>query len=166
MTTTTTSSKPSLIYQLWTFAWRTLEEEELRDILSLATTYAKEKRLMKIAMICPVRGLGVDELHKLKQYVHDLRSRGHEVYWPFEDPDQQDTISLRMCKDNRRAIEDANEVHVWWNPTSLGSHFDLGMAFALNKHIVWINKADRSISNPGSLERFLHEIDEPEEVLT
>jgi hypothetical protein len=33
-------------------------------------------------------------------------------------------------------MHEADEVHVFWDVESFGSHFDLGMAYALNKRIV------------------------------
>jgi nucleoside 2-deoxyribosyltransferase len=48
-------------------------------------------------------------------------------------------IGLRICQDNRAAIEAADEIHIYWNPDSKGSLFDLGIAFALRKQIVLIN---------------------------
>ncbi len=94
---------------------------------------------MRIFLICPVRGATPDELSMMEKYVQGLESSGHVVHWPPRDTDQRDPIGLRICGDNRQAIVDANEVHVWWSPTSMGSLFDLGMAFALEKKIVLAN---------------------------
>jgi hypothetical protein len=36
-------------------------------------------------------------------------------------------------------MREADEVHVFWDVESFGSHFDLGMAYALGKRIVPIS---------------------------
>jgi hypothetical protein len=37
-------------------------------------------------------------------------------------------------------MRNADEVHVFWDVESFGSHFDLGMAYALNKRIVPLSR--------------------------
>lgn len=96
---------------------------------------------MKIFLICPVRGITDEEKNAtiIARYVLNLVRSGHMVHWPLRDTDQDDLVGLRICQDNRHAIEDADEIHVWWNGKSQGSLFDLGMAFALRKKIVLVN---------------------------
>lgn len=94
---------------------------------------------MKIFLICPVRGIADEGQSAIARYVLNLVRAGHMVHWPLRDTDQDDLVGLRICQDNRRAIEDADEIHVWWNGKSQGSIFDLGMAFALRKKIVLVN---------------------------
>lgn len=94
---------------------------------------------MRIFLICPVRNVSAEEIVAIKKYVFDLEQAGHIVHWPFRDTDQNDPIGLRICQDNRQAIVDADEIDVWWNDTSKGSYFDLGIAFALGKKIVLAN---------------------------
>jgi hypothetical protein len=36
---------------------------------------------------------------------------------------------------HRKAMLESNEVHIFWDRESTGSHFDFGMAFALGKKI-------------------------------
>lgn len=66
------------------------------------------------------------------------------VYWPLEDTNQDDPIGLRICADNRRAIWEADEVHIWFDTNSEGSIFDLGMYFAFlmiqKKKLIVINR--------------------------
>jgi len=88
---------------------------------------------MRIFLICPVRGHDPSETQEL---VEKIEQQGHEVYWPHRDTNQVDSCGLRICEDNRRAIEAADEVVVVWNGESQGCLFDLGMAFALRKPIL------------------------------
>ena len=92
-----------------------------------------------VFLICPVRGVTDEENELIKDYVDGLEGDGVNVYWPKRDTDQGDSTGLRICEDNRVAIEAADEVHVWFNPVSTGSIFDLGMTFALGKKVVLAN---------------------------
>lgn len=94
---------------------------------------------MKIFLICPVREMTDDERSVIEGYVERMEKAGHSVHWPPRNTDQNDPIGLRICEDNRKAIEEADEVHVWWNGKSQGSFFDLGMAFALRKKFFLVN---------------------------
>jgi nucleoside 2-deoxyribosyltransferase len=86
-------------------------------------------------LICPVRGHSMSET---EQVVAELEAQGWSVHWPPRDTDQRDPVGLRICMDNRAAIEAADAVHVVWDGVSQGCLFDLGMAFALGKplHVI------------------------------
>ena len=112
---------------------------------------------MKIFLICPVRGITEGEMISIERYVLDVeRSGHHKVYWPPRDTNQNDLIGLRICGDNRQAIEDADEVHIWWDGKSQGSLFDLGMAFALKKKIFLVNFGSVQITPHKSFDNLLH----------
>lgn len=94
---------------------------------------------MKIFVICPVRNATEGETSKLENYVASREKTGDVVHWPARDTNQNDKVGLRICTDNRRAIFEADEVHIWFNPASQGTLFDIGIAFALEKKIRLIN---------------------------
>ncbi|MGD9001868.1 MAG: nucleoside 2-deoxyribosyltransferase [Anaerolineae bacterium] len=83
-------------------------------------------------LICPVRGHDMSETADL---VRRLEDEGWEVHWPPRDTDQVDETGYRICRDNRRAIEEADVVFVVWDGRSKGCLFDLGMAFAMGKPV-------------------------------
>jgi len=87
---------------------------------------------MRSFLICPVRGKSPSETAGI---VDGLEMAGYEVHWPHRDTNQNDPIGLRICTDNRAAIEAADVVHIVWDGQSQGCLFDLGMAFAMNKKI-------------------------------
>jgi nucleoside 2-deoxyribosyltransferase len=91
---------------------------------------------MKVYVVCPVRHVTAELNDRIAAEVASLEAAGHEVHWPMRDTDQHDTSGFRICRDNRAAIEAADEIHVIWDGHSQGSLFDLGMAFALRKHVV------------------------------
>jgi len=53
-----------------------------------------------------------------------------EVYVPGIDTIQTGT-EKEILEANRRALKDADECHVLWDLSSLGTIFDMGMAFGL-----------------------------------
>jgi len=101
---------------------------------------------MKIYIVCPVAKITANERYKLDKYVKELESEGHKVHLPFRDTYQVSIGGgiLQMAQ-NRKAIEGADEVHVFWNRSSEGSKFDIGMAYALRKPIVLINPVEIKI---------------------
>jgi hypothetical protein len=90
---------------------------------------------MKIFLICPVRGVTEDYKVWQENLVTQIEACGDEVHWPPRDTDQVDDIGLRICSDNRQAIEQADMIYVVWDGKSQGCLFDLGMAFAMRKQI-------------------------------
>lgn len=90
---------------------------------------------MKIFLACPVRGISSEYRDSTEAQVKLLESRGHQVYYPQRDTNQQDSTGLQICFDNRKAIEGADVVYVIWDGESQGVLFDLGMAFALGKPV-------------------------------
>jgi len=97
---------------------------------------------MKIFLISPVRNVTTDEQsQEIREYVERKESGGHKVHWPKRDT-KQDAKSIDICKQNALAIADSDEVHIWFDPSSKGSHFDLGIAFALSKKLVVVRNVD------------------------
>ena len=113
--------------------------------------------MKKVFIISPVRKIDKCIEGQIRFYVNGLKDKGYMVYWPLIDTNQDDKIGLRICNENRQAIWEANEVHIWFDPNSEGSGFDLGMYFAFlmfsRKKLVIINKdhvfptADKSFNN-------------------
>jgi nucleoside 2-deoxyribosyltransferase len=93
---------------------------------------------MRIYLICPVRGCDEATRKEMDAYVNWLEGRGHMVHYPPRDVDQS-LSGPEICECHREAIINADAVHVWWNSTSIGSHFDFGMAYALKKPIYAAN---------------------------
>jgi len=98
----------------------------------------------KSFLICPVRG---HESSELEFVVQQLENEGWTVHWPPRDTQQDnDPTGLRICGDNRKAIEEADVIHVVWDGKSQGSLFDLEIAFALRKKVVAIQLPDATES--------------------
>jgi len=89
----------------------------------------------EIFIISTVRSATEEYVNKLEQYVQKLESSGHSVHLPHRDTNQENS-GFDICVQNTNAINDADEVHIFYNSKSQGTHFDLGVAFALNKKLV------------------------------
>lgn len=96
-----------------------------------------------IFIICTVRGATDEYKAELEEYVKTLEDIGHKVHLPHRDTDQSDT-GYGICKQNAEAIKNAKSVHVFYNSESQGTHFDMGVSFALNKHIVVVERLPRT----------------------
>lgn len=103
-----------------------------------------------VFLICPVRDANPEQKKVMEEYITKLESEGKVVYYPARDTDQIDPIGYRICCDNRQAIFDSKEVHLFYDKTSQGSLFDLGMTFMadliMDKPIKLVNKDDIEIT--------------------
>ncbi len=85
-----------------------------------------------VYIVCPVTSATPQQTAAIRAYVEHLEADGHRVYWPARDTIQDDpTGGWNVCEQNARAIMAADEIHVWWDRTSRGSIFDIGVAWAL-----------------------------------
>ena len=89
----------------------------------------------KVYLICTVRQQTEKEGTIFDEYVKELKAKGVDVYYPMRDAPQDSITGYEIVEDELRAIKEADEIHVFWNVESKGSHFDLGMAYALRKKI-------------------------------
>lgn len=90
---------------------------------------------MKIHLICPVRNVTDEQQKEIDDYCHNMISMGHECHNPKYAVDQNDDTGFNICKGHLESMVSADLVAVFWDVNSKGSHFDLGMAFALGKKI-------------------------------
>ena len=90
---------------------------------------------MNVYIICSVRKANEKYRNNLEKYVRELEEEGHKVHLPHRDTDQN-ARGIDICKQNREATVWADEIHIFFSGDSTGSHFDLGMAFVLNKKIL------------------------------
>jgi len=89
---------------------------------------------MNIFIICTVRDASTEYRRKLEKYAEDLENAGHSVHLPHRDTNQN-ASGLNICQENKNAIIKADEVHIFYNLSSQGTHFDMGMAFMAGKKI-------------------------------
>ena len=90
---------------------------------------------MKIHLICPVRGVTEEQQKEIDDYAKSLEEQGHTVHNPKYAVDQEDETGYRICWGHLESMKITNRVDIFWDVSSKGSHFDVGMAFALAKAI-------------------------------
>lgn len=95
----------------------------------------------KLFIICTVRGASDEYKQELEDYVAVKESEGCTVHLPHRDT-KQDQNGIDICSDNTYAINEADEVHVFYNSKSQGTHFDLGVSFALRKKLVVVKNEE------------------------
>jgi hypothetical protein len=91
---------------------------------------------MNVYIICAVRNATPERVVEIRAYAEGLRDQGHHVHFPPDDAPQDGPTGEAICRVHRDAMDLAHEVHVFWDVESKGSHFDLGMAYALRKRVV------------------------------
>lgn len=97
--------------------------------------------MKKVFVICTVRGASDEYKQKLEDYVKKLESEGCKVHLPHRDTDQN-ASGYDICNQNARAIASSHEVHIFYNPDSQGTHFDMGVAFAYGRKIVVVENVE------------------------
>lgn len=112
-----------------------------------------------IFVICPVRNASLQQTEAIEEWVREFEADGKTVYWPARDTNQDDANGYRICRDNADAIKSAKSVHVWFDPASQGSLFDIGMAFALEKPIRLINRCMLEKTEKKSFQNVLLALD-------
>lgn len=90
---------------------------------------------MNIYIICAVRNAKPERVLSIRAYADLLREHGHHVHFPPDNAPQNDPTGEAICRAHLNAMKEADEVHVFWDVESKGSHFDLGMAYALGKQL-------------------------------
>jgi len=91
--------------------------------------------MKKVFIICSVRNATEEYRTKLESYVSGLEKRNIKVHLPHRDTNQNARV-IEICEENAKAIRNADEVHIFYSSSSQGTHFDMGVAFALNKPLV------------------------------
>lgn len=110
--------------------------------------------MKKVFIICSVRGASEEYRIKLENYVSELENKGVIVHLPHRDTNQN-ARGFDICIQNANAIKDSDEVHIFYNSSSQGTHFDMGVAFALNKLIIVVE--NEKYSEGKSYPRMLDE---------
>ena len=115
-----------------------------------------ETKTYDVFIISPVRNITDEQKLAIENHIQGLKEEGFTVYFPLTDTNQEDpTLGYNICYDNREAMENSKEVHIYFDKKSEGSLFDLGMAFALNKSITIINVEDLESSEVKSVSNLI-----------
>lgn len=81
-------------------------------------------------VICTVRNATEEYKKELEEFVAKKEAEGWIMHLPHRDTNQNAT-GLEICIENFNAISTADKVFIFYNPDSQGTHFDMGVAFAI-----------------------------------
>ena len=103
--------------------------------------------------------IGSSQYHqKMIDYAHKMTKEGYEVFLPAID-DSLFKSTLEILEVNKRKMETADEVHMFYDGKSNGTIFDFGMAFAMGKPLFIIYMNDKSIVD-GMKQYALNELED------
>ena len=81
---------------------------------------------------------------KMLDYAEQKEKEGHRVFFPALD-DAKFKSTLEILETNRKRMQGADEVHLFYDGKSHGTIFDFGMAFAMGKPLFIVYMNDKSI---------------------
>ncbi|MBQ2947161.1 MAG: hypothetical protein IJE04_04910 [Bacilli bacterium] len=95
----------------------------------------------KIFLICPVRNATESQKKWIEEFVKEKINDGYVIHAPHLHTVQSDLFGgYAICKQNANAVATSEEIDIYYDQSSTGSVFDLGVAYALNKPLVILNK--------------------------
>lgn len=110
----------------------------------------------KIFLICPVRNATDEQRKWIEDYVSDKVRDGYIIHAPHLHTRQTDMLGgYSICKQNAEAIASSNSISIYYDQSSNGSAFDLGVAYALNKKVEILNKEDIVFDNKDFIDKML-----------
>lgn len=97
----------------------------------------------KIFLICPVRNATKEQRKWIENFVYEKYNEGYIIHAPHLHTRQMDLFGgYSICKQNAKAVSTSEEIDIYYDQSSTGSVFDLGVAYALNKPLVILNKEE------------------------
>ncbi len=97
----------------------------------------------KIFLICPVRNATDEQRKSIEEFVREKYDDGYTIHAPHLHTRQTDLFGgYAICKQNAEAVASSQEIDIYYDQSSTGSVFDLGVAYALHKPLRLLNKED------------------------
>ncbi len=115
---------------------------------------------MRITIICPVRKGTPDEVFG---HVEQLEGSGHKVFFPTRDIPKVMPES-EICRKMRIEIAAAKEVHVWYDGSSQGVHYDMGVLETIldwsvfSPKVKWLNPVENPVGYEAVLKEMCDEV--------
>jgi len=95
----------------------------------------------KIFLICPVRNATLEQREWIENFVSEKYSEGYIIHAPHLHTRQTDLFGgYAICVQNAEAVATSEEIDIYYDQSSTGSVFDLGVAYALQKPLKLLNK--------------------------
>ena len=86
----------------------------------------------KFNVIGPVRNSNPTQIKKIQEWVDMMECLEYSCYWSYRDTDQS-MDGLSICKANRAAMLESENVAIYYDTNSVGSHFDMGMLLMMTE---------------------------------
>lgn len=97
--------------------------------------------LNKIFLICPVRNATPEQRKWIEDFVEEKFDSGYIIHAPHLHTRQMDLFGgYAICMQNAGAVASSEEIDIYYDQSSTGSVFDLGVAYALHKPLRLLNK--------------------------
>ena len=110
----------------------------------------------KFFLICPVRNATEEQRKWIENFVIEKQNQGYIVHAPHLHTNQNDLLGgFNVCKENSMAVASSKEVDIYYDQTSTGSIFDLGVAYALHKPIRLLNKEEITFRNDDPIDMII-----------
>ena len=110
----------------------------------------------KIFLICPVRNATIEQKKWIENFVYEKYKEGYIIHAPHLHTRQSDLFGgYAICKQNALAVATSNEINIYYDQTSTGSVFDLGVAYALNKPLVILNKEQIEFNDNDTIDNIV-----------
>ena len=110
----------------------------------------------KIFLICPVRNATPEQRKWIENFVITKYSEGYIIHAPHLHTRQTDLFGgYAICKQNAEAVATSNEIDIYYDQSSTGSVFDLGVAYALHKPLILLNKEEIDFDKGDLIDRIV-----------
>ncbi|MGI6423132.1 MAG: hypothetical protein ACOX0X_00735 [Candidatus Dojkabacteria bacterium] len=110
----------------------------------------------KIFLICPVRNATEEQRKWIERFVSEKYKEGYIIHAPHLHTRQVDLFGgYAICKQNAEAVATSEEVDIYYDQSSVGSVFDLGVAYALRKPLKLLNKNEITFSDEDLVDRVI-----------
>ena len=97
----------------------------------------------KIFLICPVRNATDEQRKWIEDFVKEKYADGYIIHAPHLHTRQIDLFGgYAICRQNAEAVATSQEIDIYYDQSSTGSVFDLGVAYALHKPLRLLNKEE------------------------
>ncbi len=95
----------------------------------------------KIFLVCPVRNATEEQKKWIESFVREKNEEGYSIHAPHLHTVQTDLFGgYAICRQNAEAVASSQEIDIYYDQSSTGSVFDLGVAYALHKPLKLLNK--------------------------
>ena len=110
----------------------------------------------KIFLICPVRNATEEQRKWIENFTKERINEGYRIHAPHLHTRQTDLFGgYAICMQNAEAVATSEEIDIYYDQTSTGSVFDLGVAYALHKPLKLLNSEDIKFNNEDAIDKII-----------